>query len=137
MLTGFFDWLEANPLRWHIANILQLTAILALIGTPELTVFVGLIGLMAALVHASLAGGAALERQGELHPYDVALAFVPAGIALTIAAAGLWISVEGARPVAGLVIYAVHLSLAAWRTHDVATGAIALSARSRDVAEAR
>lgn len=57
-MEAFFDWLERRPHRWHVANVILITLVLALIDSPSLMAFVGAL----ALAVLALFGAVAARR---------------------------------------------------------------------------
>lgn len=112
MLYTFFDWLEGQPYRWPIANVILVTLILALVDSPELMSFIGALGLgLLALFGAHAARKAMRLDRSRRHPFELLLLWLPGAFAFALASGGLWLATTGHMPVLGLVIFAGHAAL--------------------------
>lgn len=122
MFDMMLSWLNRRQARWHVANTILVTAILALCRTDEMKYA---IGISALLFFAVIGFGAARTATRCLpfspHPFEVFSLWWPGAIALLIALAGLWLAIEARMPQIGLPAFALQVSLLAWTAADQAT----------------
>lgn len=112
MLEGFFDWLEQRQHRWHIANVVIVTIIIAIVDSERLSAFIGCTALaVLALFGAIAALHASRTLAQPRHPFEILLLWLPSLFALAMAAGGLLFAVHGGRQLIGLSVFALHGAL--------------------------
>lgn len=111
-MDAFLDWLDQRSYRWHIANILQITCILALIDSPALMRFVGATALGILALYGAVTARRAMTRiAAPVHAFDLMLLWLPGAVALALATGGLFLAVDGGLPWLGLPVFALHAAL--------------------------
>lgn len=134
MIDKLLDWLEGDPLRWHCANALLVTAILGLAGPARMVM--GAV-VLAALAFWSLACGLrGLRARGGRHPFDLALAFAPQAIGIAVAAGALRLASVPGWLVPGLVLFAGQVLLVLWWNAQAEAGRMAEARPPRWMQEA-
>lgn len=130
-MEAFFDWLERRPHRWHIANVVMITCILALIDSPDLMGFIGALALAMLALFGAIAARRAMSRiKAPAHAFDLMLLWLPGAFAFGMAAAGLLLAVTGDMPWLGLPIFAIHAALLVRIASDQIEGCTVLTTES-------
>lgn len=89
-LQGISDWLETGPHRATIVNVVMLSAILAIADSAALYMLVGGGVVLLAAGHFVLrAVGRTYARRHAMNPYQLALIWIPGGLAICLAVVAL------------------------------------------------
>ena len=112
LMDDFFTWLERRIYRWHIANVILVTLILAFIDSPALSGFVGALALAVLAIFGALGARRSMAQVDRpFHAFDILLLWLPGAFAFALATLGLWLSVKGDLTWIGLGLCMLHASL--------------------------
>lgn len=118
-------WLAASPSRPTIINLLMLSAVLAMVGSPELYAAIGgALVLCCGVAFLRRAARLSFARGADHNALQLALIWIPGGLALalTLLALDLVTSPQASMPIYGLgaVLFAAEISLLAAAGYDLA-----------------
>lgn len=95
-LSAISRWLGARPHRATIVNLIMLSGVLVLAGSPGLQQIVGGGAVLAAALHfLRRALGWSLAPGKEVTVFEVALAWIPGLLAIGLALVGIRLTLEG------------------------------------------
>ena len=108
-------WLGERPYRSIALNVVMLTALLALIGQPQLFLMIGSI-MIAVLALDGLRCTLALWRRSRdsSHPYELAYLWAPGATAIILAGLGLWLILGAEAGSPSYILGTIFFGFEAW-----------------------